>query len=90
MKRELTPEQRSQKRRLMWWGLGWGYLVMLFLPFTNWLLWDEPLNLSAVNIVLQLLIWSLAGWGMGRWLQWRAGLIGKRYVNHKNVNHDKI
>lgn len=38
MKRELTPEQLSQKRRLMWWGLGWGYLVMLLLPFTNWLL----------------------------------------------------
>lgn len=74
----------------MRWGLGWGYLVMLGLPFTNWLLWDEPWNLSAVNIVLQLLIWSLTGWGMGRWLQWRAGLIGKRYINFKNVNHDKI
>lgn len=74
----------------MWSGLGWGYLVMLGLPFTNWLLWDEPLNLSVVNIVLQLLIWSLAGWGMGRWSQWRAGLIGKRYINFKNVNHDKI
>lgn len=90
MKRELTPAERSQKRRLMWGGLGWGYLVMLGLPFTNWLLWDEPLNLSVVNIVLQLLIWSLAGWGMGRWSQWRAGLIGKRYINFKNVNHDKI
>lgn len=61
MKRELTPAERSQKRRLMWGGLGWGYLVMLGLPFTSWLLWDEPLDLSAVNIVLQLLIWSLAG-----------------------------
>lgn len=90
MERELTPAERSQKRRLMWGGLGWGYLVMLGLPFTNWLLRDEPLNLSVVNIVLQLLIWSLAGWGMGRWSQWRAGLIGKRYINFKNVNHDKI
>lgn len=90
MKRELTPAERSQKRRLMWSGLGWGYLVMLGLPFTNWLLRDEPLNLSVVNIVLQLLIWSLAGWGRGRWLQWRAGLIGKRYINFKNVNHDKM
>ncbi|WP_417153916.1 hypothetical protein [Rikenella microfusus] len=62
----------------MLWGLGWGYFLMFFVPLFDRLCWGDELNLNARNIVLQLAIWSLAGFGMGRWLQWRAGLIGKQ------------
>ena len=90
MKKELTPAERQWKVRLMWSGLGWGYLVMLMYPFIDWLMWNEAPDLSISRIIINVVVWTLAGIGMGRWLQWRAGLIGKRYVNTKNVKHDNI
>lgn len=90
MKRRSTPAENRQKRVLMLWGLGWGYFLMFFVPLFNRLCWGYELNLSARNIVLQLAIWSLAGFGMGRWLQWRAGLIGKQYVKNKTNDYDKL
>ena len=53
-------------------------------------MWNEAPDLSISRIIINVVVWTLAGIGMGRWLQWRAGLIGKRYVNTKNVKPDKL
>lgn len=78
MKKELTQAQKQLKRRMMFWGFGWGYLTMIVIELINVFLFAEESDWRLSSVVARLAVWTLAGFGMGRWLQWRAGLIGKK------------
>lgn len=70
--------RKSAKARSDAMGTGLGVFPDVFRAAFRSVVLGRRIESERTEHRFAIAIWSLAGFGMGRWLQWRAGLIGKQ------------